>query len=162
MRGFVFTVFLFFSAGCDWRTKKIPVWMFKAFGWVGMVFVFWRFWERADSLQREGASAAAFLTMLFTVGLAVFPGGLLLFLSRVAKGAIGAGDGWFFLIAALYLSGAEVWILFLGGLLCSGFGSLYVLGRELSRGRSARKSSLAFLPFLIPVWLGMLFLKAGS
>ena len=147
MRELLFTVFLGLAAWQDQRKQKIPISIYLWFGLPGIL---------------------VFLTSVFS-GIplraavpGLVPGVLCLFLSYGTRGAIGAGDGCFFLVAALYLSWRQVWILLLGGFLWCSVGSLYVLGKGLLQGRSIRGIRLPFLPFLLPVWFGILCSRGGS
>lgn len=87
-------------------------------------------------------------------GLAVGAGMLLM--SRVTRGAIGAGDGWFFAASAWYLNSGEIWTLLLGGLSVSWcWGAGFILHRAL-HGRNASEDTLPFLACMWPVGLWIL------
>ena len=147
MRAILFTVFLGLAARQDQKKRKIPVTMFLWFGLPGILVWF----------------ITAFSgTSLHAAVLGFLPGVFCLFLSYGTRGAIGAGDGCFFLAAALYLPWKQVWILLLGGFLWCSVGSLYILGKGLLQGRAVRGVRLPFLPFLLPVWLGILCSQVRS
>lgn len=154
MKHILFTCYLLAAAGCDLRTKKIPVILCLGFGAAGAA---------AGLPGRTGED------VLF----AVLPGLFSLLLTRLTGGEPGAGDGVFFLTAALYLSAEETWILWMGGLALLSFGGLCMIGIQkasVCRGREKSykggckcgkkeqeasgcwKQRLPFLPFLVPVW----------
>lgn len=133
-----FGVFLLAAAWQDGRERSVSIWIFLI-----------------------GAMAGAFLAFLGgRLGaeriLSCSVGGGLLLLSRLTKGAIGPGDGLFFAVSGLFLSpSANISLLILGVCLNGVFCALYFL-YGLARGENMRKKAVPFLPFLVPVWLGML------
>lgn len=147
MRELVFTVYLGLAAWQDQKKRIIPVKLLIWFGALGILLDL--------AIVLELVSARAEVT-LGSAALGMLPGLFCLLLSKGTCGALGAGDGCFFLCAAFYLPWKQVWILLLGGLLCCSVGSLYVLGKGIVRGRTVRGESLPFLPFLLPVWFWML------
>lgn len=129
-----FSLFLLLAAASDLRWKQIPIWQFVLFGLCGLcVFC----GEKPESYA------------LFRL----LPGLCSLLITLFGKGAVGAGDGIFFLTAACYLDTEEIWILWIGGLICSSLAGLCLIVKEQRRGRSGRTLRLPFLPFLVPVWL---------
>ena len=86
---------------------------------------------------------------------ALTPGAVLLVLSRVSRGAVGEGDGWFFLATGLCLGCERTFLLLAGGILLCGLFSLPVLAMGYVYGKSRRKMEVPFLPFLVPVWFCM-------
>ena len=87
--------------------------------------------------------------------LAMLPGAVLLFFSRITAGEIGEGDGWFFVVSGLFLNWREAAVLFLSGLMLCGVYGLFVLAAGAACGKDMRKKRLPFLPFLLPggIWL---------
>ncbi|MCR5371729.1 MAG: prepilin peptidase [Clostridium sp.] len=81
------------------------------------------------------------------------PGAMLLLLSRLSRGAVGSGDGIFFLAAALYLPADELFGLFFGGMMLCGLYSAAVIVKRIFANRPTGSCRVAFLPFLVPVWL---------
>ncbi len=74
---------------------------------------------------------------------------ILLLVSKITKGAIGAGDGWFFTASAWYLNAEEAWILLLGGLAVSWcWGAGLILYRAWKRENGGNMT----LPFLACMW----------
>ncbi len=75
---------------------------------------------------------------------------VMLILSKATCGAIGAGDGLFFLLTACYLNFRETAFLFLAGLAVSFLWSTYLLLKGWISGSSNLHQSV---PFLACVWL---------
>ncbi|MDR1549661.1 MAG: pilus assembly protein CpaA [Hungatella sp.] len=135
-----FGVFLLASAWEDGREKAVSVWLFKAAGIAGVILAF---------LQGD-IGAERLLSCMVGVGL--------LFLSRLTDEAIGMGDGWFFVVSGLFLRALLnlkllIYGIFLNGIVCGG---IYLFG--WLRGRDVKKQSIPFLPFLVPVWIGLVML----
>ena len=85
-------------------------------------------------------------------------GGILLFISRLIGGGIGEGDGWFFVVAGLFLSPGENGLLLLSGIFLSGiFSLLYVVAGALNGTWQRHRKSFPFLPFLLPAGLWITF-----
>ena len=144
----LFGSFLFLSAWYDLREKRIPVRLFVAFGVIGIAGMICSWGE-------DGNKSAVWLTFL----LALLPGSALLALTAFTKGAIGAGDGCFFLVSACYLSLSKLlFLLFQGLLFCSAL-SLGMTVWGVASGVNVRKIRLPFLPFLFPAWIWMLFFE---
>ena len=96
LRDVLFTMFLLIAAVEDWRRRRISVGIFVVFGICAGIL-----WMTASG-NRPGNYG--FLA-------AFFPGLLSLFLTGISHGAVGAGDGCFFLITACYLCWEKVWTL---------------------------------------------------
>ncbi|GLC80831.1 prepilin peptidase [Lacrimispora brassicae] len=136
----LFVIFLLAAAWEDGREKAVSLWLFKAAGVAGVIL----------ALLQGDMGGERLLSC--TVGL-----GLLL-LSRLTGEAIGMGDGCFFVVSGLYLSPLVnlkllIYGIFLNGIVCGG---MYVW--SCLKGRDVRKKSVPFLPFLVPVWVGMVIL----
>lgn len=136
----VFGVFLFAAAWQDGKEKSIPVWLFLLAGVSGVFLCFVR--------GQFGLGRA----------LSCLIGGILLLLSYLTDEAIGKGDGWFFIVSGLFLSAVLnlkllIYGTFLNGIICGG---IYLYGRL--HGNNLKKKSVPFLPFLVPVWIGLVLL----
>lgn len=136
----LFGIFLLAAAWEDGREGSVSVWLFKAAGMAGVLLAF---------LQGD-MGAERLLSCLVGVGL--------LLLSRLTDEAIGVGDGCFFVVSGLYLSlilnlKLLIYGTFLNGIVCGG---IYVSG--LLRGRDVKKKPVPFLPYLVPVWIGLVIL----
>lgn len=85
------------------------------------------------------------------------PGAVLLFLCRLTDGAIGEGDGWFFVISGMFLKLQENILLLLSGTAFCGLWSLWLISLAFLSGKSIRNARLPFLPFLLPAGIGLVF-----
>ncbi|MFT4106832.1 MAG: pilus assembly protein CpaA [Lacrimispora sp.] len=135
-----FGVFLLLAAWQDGREKHIRVWLLASAGLAGIFLSF----LRADfGMER-------LLSCLIGAGL--------LMVSRLTDEAIGSGDGWFFTVSGFYLTPVLNLKLLIYGTFLSGFvcGGIYLYSRL--KGRDVRKKPVAFLPFLVPVWIGLVAL----
>lgn len=85
------------------------------------------------------------------------PGIFLLIGGRLTAGEIGSGDGWFFLVSGWYLGIQGVAVLLCGAIFLCGIWALaYLFWKQVSQNKSVRKDTLPFLPFAVPIWVGML------
>lgn len=114
----------------DLKTRRISFWLLLA----GMIPGFWNLCN---------SNIASHLW-------AVLIGISMLILSGITGGALGEGDGWFFLLCALYWDAREVGILLLGSLVIGGgWGmALFMYGRW----SGSRKMANATIPLLTCVW----------
>lgn len=136
----LFGIFLLAAAWEDGREKAVSLWLFKAAGVAGVLL----------ALLQGDMGAERLLSCMVGVGL--------LLLSRLTDEAIGMGDGYFFVVSGLFLSVLlNLKLLFYGtflnGIACGG---IYVWG--LLWGRDVKKKTVPFLPFLVPVWIGLVIL----
>lgn len=136
----LFSIFLLAAAWEDGREKAVSVWLFKSAGAAGVVL----------ALLRKDMGAEMLLSCMV--------GGGLLLLSRLTGEAIGTGDGCFFIVSGFFLSALLnlkllIYGTFLNGIVCGG---IYIWG--LLKGRDVKKKSVPFLPFLVPVWIGLVML----
>ncbi len=133
----LFGIFLLAAAWEDVREKAVSVWVFEGAAIAGAIMAL---------LQGE-MGAERLLSCMVGAGL--------LFLSRLTSEAIGIGDGCFFAVSGLYLSAVMNLKLLIFGSLLNGIfcGGMYVFG--LLRGKDVKKKTVPFLPFLVPVWIGL-------
>ena len=97
--------------------------------------------------------SAASLVSAASLAASLLPGILLLGISALTKEGVGRGDGWFFLVAGIYMGLGKTLLLLWGSLLLCFPVSLFLL--YAGRGRKKR---LPFLPFVLPVGLGVVLL----
>lgn len=135
MMKLTYFVYLLIAVWQDIKVQKISVWVYAIFGAVGILENF---------ILHENAWREAVLAML--------PGLLLLFLTKCSRGAIGSGDGWFFLISSVYLGLWGTVAVFIYGLLFCSACSLGIVVWGFTAGVSVKKMRLPFLPFLMPAW----------
>ena len=144
----IYSLFLLQTAWHDLRKRQIPIWIFLLFGAVGVGVVFLSLSGFPGGI-RVGTGIGSIAGFL--------PGIALLSITACTRGQIGSGDGFFFLVSALYLSVRNLLLLLSSGLIfCSAFCLGMVIWGAWS-GVNVRKMRLPFLPFLIPAWLWLLF-----
>ncbi len=136
----IFGVFLLAAAWEDGREKAVSVWLFQAAGMAGLIL----------ALLQGDIGRERLLSCMIGAGL--------LLLSRLTGESIGMGDGCFFVISGLFLrAGMNLKLLicgiFLNGIVCGG---IYLWG--WLRGQDYKKKTVPFLPFLVPVWIGLVML----
>lgn len=136
----VFTIFLVISAIQDGRTKTISIWLFIATGAAGLILTLY-----------TGQGLSNWL-------LSCLIGIVIVGISRFTDGAIGEGDGWFFVVSGLFLDFFTnlrllVTSVFLSGIVCGGIYIYFLL-----KGKDMKKASVPFLPFLIPAWISLVIL----
>ena len=137
MKEMLFLIFLAVAAWQDMRDKEIDAWLYVVFG--GLIWFGKLCFDGPVELWREAVNAV--------------PGIALVLLSRLSGGAVGEGDGWFFVVAGVALG---VWnavalffmSLFLCCLWCAG---MAVWGWR--RRISVRRRTVPFLPFVLPAVL---------
>lgn len=140
MKEMLFLIFLAVAAWQDMRDKEIDAWLYVVFG--GLIWFGKLCFDGPVELWREAVNAV--------------PGIALVLLSRLSGGAVGEGDGWFFVVAGVALG---VWnavalffmSLFLCCLWCAG---MVVWGWR--RRISVRRKTVPFLPFVLPAVLWIL------
>lgn len=143
-RYYILAVFMVTVAWLDFKTRQISVWIYAAFGclllagqvWLGQILY------------------GGMLDRFFSMGI----GMAMLGVSKVTGGAVGEGDGWFFIISGIVLNFWSNMALFCYGLLfCSLFCmGLLVWGALL--GTNVKKIAVPFLPFILPAGLVVMWL----
>lgn len=135
--------------------REIPGWMFCLFGTVGLAGRLAGSAGIADiawvgSNIREAGSVGylAVWPELAAIAGSAAVGVLLLIISRAARGAVGEGDGWFFVVSGLYISWKiNLGLLCYGLILSSMYGILLTVWGTV-KGISVRKKKIPFLPFV--------------
>ena len=123
------------AAAEDFRSRRISLELLAA----GLVFGS----VRLTAMIAAGSDVATHLRA-FCIGLAM------LILSRATRGAIGEGDGLFFLLTACFLNLGETVIFFLASLAVSCLWGICCIAKGLYTGQSRWKESI---PFLTCAWL---------
>lgn len=134
IRQVAFLLFLLSAAWQDVRQRTISVWTYWGFGAIAclLMMIGGRNWD----IETTGAVAIGIILLLF---------------GRWTGWSIGEGDGWFFVVAGIYLGfWANLALLFYGLLLC-GFYCLGVVVWGWMYKLNVRKLKVPFLPFLLPV-----------
>lgn len=111
----------------DVRFRKAPLWFFCLTGAAGIVFA---------ALSRRNVSE---------VLLSAVPGVLLLLLSKVTEGGIGAGDGLFFISVAGFLAPKDSVLALLSALVLAALAALFLFAAG-----KGRKTSIPFLALTAP------------
>ena len=140
-----FLIFLMAAAFWDLIKKEIPLWIYVA-GAVMAVMTRRLEWVTVDGMLSIGIGGGLFL------------------LALISRERIGKGDGVFFLVSGMFLeSRMNAALFFYGLMLCS----VYCLWMEAyghigrrNRYRELRKTTVPFLPFLVPV--GIWLITGGS
>lgn len=129
---FIWLLCLTIAALEDLKTRQVSLILFLAGAIPGIL-----------NLYNYGADISAHLW-------AALAGIVMLMLSRITEGALGEGDGWFFLLSALYWDAEKVLLLFSGGLV---IGCIWGMGLFMhGRWSGNRKKTNASIPFLACVW----------
>ena len=140
MKEMLFLIFLAVAAWQDMRDKEIDAWLYVVFG--GLIWFGKLCFDGPVELWREAVNAV--------------PGIALVLLSRLSGGAVGEGDGWFFVVAGVALGVRNAVALFFMSLfLCC----LWCAGMAVWGGRrriSVRRRTVPFLPFVLPAVLWIL------
>lgn len=137
VRNIMFGLFLLGAACQDLKEKSISVRLFWIFGFAGL------------SMWAVEGGALVPRLLSFLPGLAV------LLISIATRGEVGAGDGCFFFVSGFYLPFAVNCKLLIYGLLFSGLSCAVIYIAGLMKGKNRAKSPVPFIPFLVPVWIGL-------
>lgn len=144
MRMGVFSAFLLAAAWQDMRKKEIEVWIFWLGGAAAVGLLVW------DVTQ------TGWLWLCKAFVEASVPGVILLICGKLSNGAIGAGDGWFFLISGWFLGLQAVFLLLCGGIfLCGSCALVLFFWKRVRYHENAGSMTLPFLPFVAISWLGL-------
>lgn len=144
--------FMFLCALEDLRKRKIPLWLCVFFM---LLFLLLRGsavyppWpgEKGQPLADVLFWGFAETASLFSVGIGCGLGLGLMLLSRMSGGAVGMGDGVYFLITGIYLGGAKNLQLFLAALLLAALWGLVYYFAGLLKGCCRGRTKLPFLAF---------------
>ena len=143
IRKIVFMIILCMAVRMDLRTKELSGIFLMAAGCVGILVQI--IWGPVGSNWKGNVLACGI-------------GGILLLISRLIGGGIGEGDGWFFVVAGLFLGPEENVGLLLSGIFLSGIFSLLYVVTGFFRGEwQRREKCFPFLPFLLPAGLWITF-----
>ncbi len=140
MKEILFLGFLIISAWQDVREKEVDSWLYIVFG--GLIWFGKLCFEGPVSMGPEAAN--------------VIPGILMVLFSRWSGGAMGEGDGWFFVVAGVALGLKKSVALFLSSLLLCSFCCFLMLIWGRKKHVSMKKKTVPFLPFTVPAALWIL------
>lgn len=133
----IFMTFLAAAAWQDLRNKSVSVWLYLGYGAV------------AGVIRLTGGEPVLQALSGGLVGVVLLAAGWL------TVGAIGIGDGLFFVVSGLYLSFYDNVRLLLYGILWGGIFCLFLFLHGKKHGINIRRMTVPFLPFLIPGWIWM-------
>ncbi|MEY8339439.1 prepilin peptidase [Lachnospiraceae bacterium 62-35] len=138
----VFISFLTIASWQDIKSKSVALWVYGLFGSAAYFL----------NLCRTGKTdwQAAICGIVICL--------LLLLTNRMTEGAIGEGDGYFFIVTGIFLGVWKNIVLFCGGVIFCGCCCMGMLAWGFGKHISMRKKTVPFLPFLMPVgiWLAVL------
>ena len=140
----LFVCFLLTAAGQDLKRSRVDIMIYLIFGASAVVLGAYKWAVQGESYEVLGHLAGASV------------GAVLLGAGMASRGAIGAGDGLFFLVSGLMLGFWENLALLCYGTLCCGiFCLIYFVWCKVMRGENTGKHTVPFLPFaVIPgLWL---------
>ena len=133
----IFTTFLAAAAWQDLRNKSVSVWLYLGYGAV------------AGAIRLTGGEPVLQALSGGLVGVVLLAAGWM------TAGAIGIGDGLFFVVSGLYLSFYDNVRLLLYGILWGGIFCLFLFLHGKKHGINIHRMTVLFLPFLIPGWIWM-------
>mgnify|MGYP004507709637 FL=1 len=160
----VFSIFLMVFSWQDLHRKRIRVSWLYGFETAGMALTMIRC---VLSVIKDGWDWKKGALQITVWLLGMLPGIFLLWMERQTKGAVGLGDGCFFLITGCYLGGWRTLELLMGAVFVSGLaGGVWMLtallgGKGNGLWEKMRKKKLPFLPCVLPVWIWMLIASLG-
>lgn len=156
-----FFLYLVLAAWQDGRRRAVSGWLFLFFF---SHFLVSQICQKVVDVNMEGLPASLWYRGMAVdgrgavLGLGVLFGALLLLISKCSRGALGEGDGIFFIVAGIYLGLWKNLILFFSALgLCSVFG-LFLLFWGWLHGKDYRKKKLPFLLFTLPAGVYLIWM----
>ncbi len=162
MKELIFSLFLIVFSWQDYRRKRIRISWLCGYGLVGIVFEIIHFISMIAISGFNWKKAAVEILMWL---LSMLPGLFLLFIERRTNGAVGCGDGIFFMITGCYLGVWYTCNLLIGAVFVSSMvGAVWMIlllisGKGSALWEKMRRKKLPFLPCLLPVWMCMLILR---
>lgn len=132
-------LFLAAAACQDFRKKEITCRMLLVFGCAAVILRVWQ---------------GGVLEAMLGAGIGV----ILLLAGKATEGAIGYGDGCFFVISGIYLGFWENFCLLSYGVFLCGLACIILFLWGIGKGHNFRRQTVPFLPFLVPVWIWMVWL----
>ncbi|RGY97354.1 prepilin peptidase [Clostridium sp. AM58-1XD] len=138
----VFISFLCITSWQDIKSRSVAVWVYGLFGSMAWFLNLCR-------LRRADWAA---------VGCGIMICLILLALNRLTEGAVGEGDGYFFIVTGMFLGFWRNIALLFGGVIFCGFCCMGMMMWGIWKHISMRKKSVPFLPFLMPVGIWLVIL----
>ena len=149
-------VILFVAAIQDFRERQVSVPLLLVGAGMGILGVCLMTGEWYENWTETGIDAERVDLLVklaemqvVRVGKAAGIGVILLILAKLTRGAIGSGDGLFFLMSACYWDWKDLMVLFLGALAVSSvWGMILLMKRQWSRGGIHAGKTKETIPFL--------------
>ncbi len=135
--------FLSWNAILDLRQRKVSIGSLLLFSLIGFILLFT---SEGQKLLYHGEPSV--WRIIAGVGFGI----LLLVLSWISSGAVGAGDAMVAVVLGLYLGIDRVLLLFMAGFLLSGMTGFALI----MMGKADRKSHMPLMPFLLAGYLILL------
>lgn len=124
------------SAWTDFKRKQVSMLVLGGFAVAGIL---WQMLLKQESF------------LLLAAGSLI--GFIVLGVSRLTKGGIGAGDGWILCVTGVYLGFYENMQLFFIALVLSAIAGMGLIVLR----KADRKTEMAFVPFLLAAYVGLIF-----
>lgn len=148
----LFFMFLLAAAWQDAWNKEIPVRILQA-GGIAAIGLFG--WDLINDILYSTDQAWIKLCGDCMAGSMLGIG--LLICGKLTGGAIGSGDGWFFLVSGWFLGLKNTALLLCGGILFCGIWALGLFcWKRVHCNENAGKMTLPFLPFAALSWLSLI------
>lgn len=136
--------FLLTAVWQDLSRRSIAVWVYAVYG--------------AAALLLKMLIVGSDVSLWVEMGKSMAVGMGICMISRLTRGAVGEGDGWFFVVTGIYLGLWDNITLLLYGLLFCSLFSLGIIVWGVIMNVNVSKKRLPFLPFLLApgIWMVML------
>lgn len=124
----------------DYKKKEVSTAAIVVLGFGGVLF-------------RTADSGTQWISVLTGIGIGI----VMLALSCLSRGKIGAGDGWILIVGAMYLELWDFLRMFISALYLAGITGLLLLFTK----KCNRESSVPFYPFLLAGYVAVLWHNCG-
>ena len=156
----LFLMFLAAGAWQDMRKHSISLITFQLAGVSGVLIRLGIvvLMTMSGEVSGGGSENYGFMQALFEMAVSVLPGIGLLILSSATDEAVGRGDGSFFIVSGIYLGFWKNVILLWGSLFLCFPVCMALMIRGIQRGKRLSCMRIPFLPFVLPVGIGVMLL----
>lgn len=156
----LFFAFLMAGAWQDVRKHSISLITFQIAGAAGVMVRLGivMIMKMSGEVSGSGIENYGFMQPLFEMAVSALPGICLLILSSATDEAVGRGDGSFFIVSGIYLGFWKNVILLWGSLFLCFPVCMALLIRGMQRGKRPECMRIPFLPFVLPVGIGVMLL----
>ena len=156
-----FFLYIVAAAWQDGRRKSVSGWLFLFFF---SHFLVTRICQKAAVVDMGKFPASFWYHGMLVnarsgvLGMGCLLGGILLLIGRLSRGALGEGDGIFFIIAGIYLGFWKNLALLVSALILCSFSGLVLFLWGQMQGRDYRKKTLPLLVFTLPMGIYLTWL----